>query len=92
MLGIAHRFIARRTRGAGALAGALAGAAYTVESAPHMVVASRYDTLITGILLSALGALVGCLVSAMIVLGPVDKRTSADSHEDGQAQESELQP
>jgi len=58
----------RHVPGLGFIAGAIAGAAYTIQSAPHMVVGAGHDRLLVGALLSALGAAIGWLVGAMASL------------------------
>jgi hypothetical protein len=50
----------------GLAAGALAGAAYTLESASHMLLPARTDLYIVGLMLAAIGAAAGWLVGVMV--------------------------
>jgi hypothetical protein len=50
----------------GAIAGALGGAAYALESSTHMVVNSAVDTWIVGAMLTAIGACLGWLAGALV--------------------------
>jgi len=60
--------LSRRAAGLGLIVGALAGAVYTIQSAPHMIVSADFDKLLVGALLSALGAVIGWLAGAMTAL------------------------
>lgn len=58
----------RHLRHVGLAFGAIAGAAYTAQSAPHMIVTQPHDKLIVGGLLSLVGGAVGWLCGAMAAL------------------------
>ncbi len=62
----------------GLVAGALAGAGYTLESASHMVLPSPSDLYLVGLMLAALGAAAGWLVGAMLRTPLVRRKSGPD--------------
>jgi hypothetical protein len=50
----------------GLAAGALGGAGYTVESAPHMILPASTDLYLVGLMLTVLGGAAGWLAGAML--------------------------
>jgi hypothetical protein len=61
--------LARHVRAVSALLGAVAAAAYTLQSAPHMVVPGAHDKLTVGVLLTLLGAAIGWTAGCILPIG-----------------------